>query len=157
MFGSKAHKDEVTVRRFIGALNDRDVPEMARMLHEDVEMVDSHGYTIRGRSNALKAIRRFMEIEDSFRLEAASYVEHHGDILITGRCSASDERLARNRLWKMRASDGYMRRWQSFGPTDAPALTRILVPEATFEPDDSTPRRPDSAKPSVRAVNSALN
>lgn len=129
MFGWKTRRPVKVARKYVAAVNARDVQGVASLLADECRYVDSRGDWIDGRENVLTATRRFFELEENFRFEDTEMVLHDGDVLIRGSTSADDPRLAQDTLWRARVEDGKIAHWQSFGAGEPVALVRILMPE----------------------------
>ena len=151
MFGWGAEKPKKTVKRYIEALNSRNLAEIGKILHKSIRYIDSKGCWIQGRADAMVAMDRFFAMEPNFRVIPKRLVAHDGEVLITGRCEAEDDRLTHNTLWRTRAEYGCLLLWQSYGTSQAPALARILSPDTAQSYD--APNGPGDAERS-RATNS---
>jgi len=117
------------VRQYLAAMNARDAEQVEALLDERIRFVDSRGEWIEGRENVATATRRFFDLEPDYKLHDMKIVMHEGDVLLKGRASAREERLAHDTLWRARTRRGKLVHWQSYGE-DSPALVRILMPEA---------------------------
>ena len=129
IFNWTAEKPVKTVKRYIDAVNSRDRHAVATLLHEQFRFVDSQGGWFEGRDCANRAFARFFDAEPNFRITPNRIVAHEGDVLIMGEVTADDERLRNNKLWRARAHDGRLERWQSFGEGEVAPLAQILAPE----------------------------
>lgn len=126
MFGWGKSTDGKIVRRYVAALNARDVDRVAELLHPDCRFIDSHGEWIEGRDAIIAATRRFFALEKAFRLKLDAVIEHDGEVLLRGKAEAEQPEFRRDALWKARVEGGKIIFWQSFGPQDSPRLARIL-------------------------------
>ncbi|WP_338446339.1 nuclear transport factor 2 family protein [Pelagerythrobacter marensis] len=117
------------VKSYVAAMNSRDAERVDALLDEHVRYVDSRGEWIEGRENVATATRRLFELDPEYKMHDMTIVMHEGDVLLKGRTSACEERLAHDTLWRARARGGKLTHWQSYGE-DSPALARILMPEA---------------------------
>lgn len=116
------------VKRFIAALNARDIDSIAELLDDDCRVVDSSGGWIDGRQNLLEAVGIFFEFDPAFRLEADQVLMHGEEVLIRGSTVASHPHLASITLWRARVWKGKVAYFQGFGDKALP-LARILLPE----------------------------
>ncbi len=129
MFGWSKPKPAKVARDYIDAVNARDADRVDALLADDCRFVDSRGEWLEGRANVVEATRNFFELERNFRWHDMKFAMHNGDVLMRGRATADDARLAQDTLWQARVSDGKITHWQSFGAGDPVALVRILLPQ----------------------------
>lgn len=126
VFGLGKPSGKQIVRRYVAALNARDIAGIAPLLHPRCRFIDSHGEWIEGREAIVAATQRFFAIEPRFRLRIDSVVEHDGELLLRGEAFASNPLFADDAIWSARIEDGGIVFWQAFGPQSAPRLARIL-------------------------------
>lgn len=129
MLGWFKPKPATVARNYIDAMNARDADGVDALLADDCRFIDSRGYWLEGRANVMEATRNFFALEANFRWHDVTMVMHNGDVLMRGRATANDARLARDTLWQARVVDGKIVHWQSFGAGDPVSLIRILLPE----------------------------
>lgn len=129
MLGWFRPKPVTVARNYIDAMNARDADGVNALLADDCRFIDSLGYWLEGRAKIMEATRNFFALEANFRWHDVTMVMHNGDVLLRGRATADNARLAQDTLWQARVIDGKITRWQSFGAGDPISLTRILLPE----------------------------
>ena len=66
------------VRRYIEALNKRDIDQIGALFHADCRLVDSNGGWIEGRRNAIVATRKLIHLEPHFHLAVSSITRRGG-------------------------------------------------------------------------------
>ena len=113
------------VKRYIAALNARDIDAIDTLLADDCRMVDSSGGLIDGRESAVETTRAFFDFETDFHLTQHDIVLRGDEVLIRGVVRANNPQLATDSLWRARVSKGKLVHWQSYG-ADALPLARIL-------------------------------
>lgn len=113
------------VKRYIAALNARDIETIDTLLADDCRFVDSSGGSIDGRESALDATHAFFDFETGFHLTQHDIVPRGDEVLIRGVVRANNPQLATDSLWRARVIKGKLVHWQSYG-ADALPLARIL-------------------------------
>ena len=136
LFERKKNRPVGVAKRYVAALNARDIDTMLALLHPHPTFVDSRGYCIQGYDDCRAGVRAFLDLDRGFRMHVDNYTLRHGDVLMRGHTEAHDPRLAHDTLWLVKVEDGKMRFWQSFGDMHSPALAHILLPERSKPAED---------------------
>lgn len=127
---ARSHRKQVeVVRRYIAALNARDIGVIEALVGSECKFIDSLGGWIAGRDDCIEAARRFFEFAPDFSLAVETIAVHGGDVLVSGRTSAEEPMLRCDRLWRARTDGTYLLEWQSYGEGSRLPLARALMGE----------------------------
>lgn len=117
------------LKKWVNAVNARDEARVVALLHPDCRFVDSQGIVIHGLEDGSQAIHALMTLEPRFQMQVDCYSQRNGKVLMQGRTTADDPRLARETIWMGRVKDGKLCYLQSFAQDNPPSLSMILLPE----------------------------
>lgn len=127
------NRDVRVVRDYVAALNSRDIVAIRRLIGPSCVFIDSRNGAVRGHDQCVEASRRFFALDLDYDLDVATVVAHPPDVLITGTMRSTDNRLARDCLWRARCENGKLVEWQSFADGPGLNVARLLMPEvATY-------------------------
>lgn len=115
------------VAAFIRAANDHDAAALAAVLSPDARYIDSNGDAIRGRDAVIAALMRLHELAPDFRFEINDTSQRGDYVLLSGQAISQDARLTKDTQWRALVEHGQLVEWQSYSPTLAPSMARILA------------------------------
>ena len=115
-----------TVRRYIGAVNSRDLMSIEALLAPDVRFIDSSGEALDGRELVLAGHRAFFDWESAFRMAVERITFCKGEVLMSGQADAAEPALRRKSLWRARADGGLLTEWQTISDARPIAFSRLI-------------------------------
>lgn len=115
-------------RRFLAAVEARDLAACGALMHDDFRYIDSRGNVLEGKAAGLELFERLMLFHGDSRIVVSSMTERRDCALIRGRVESSEERLAGESLWKLRVVKGLLCEIESHR-FDTRPMARLLVPE----------------------------
>jgi limonene-1,2-epoxide hydrolase len=130
--GISKREQERVVRRYVTALNARDIDAIEELLAPDCRFIDSIGCWVEGREDCLEASRRFLAMEPEFRIAIENILMHGGEVLINGTTSAQEPMLCRDTLWRARSDGKQLIEWQSYGEGSTLPLAKVLMGERAY-------------------------
>lgn len=115
-----------TVQAYVQAMNAHDADGMAALMDENILLIDSSGYELRGRDAARAVFARLFAEAGTFELRIDRY-SHSGDqVLMTGVTSSDHPAVSDSRHFSARADEHHVREWQSFAARPLHSFNRLL-------------------------------
>jgi ketosteroid isomerase-like protein len=110
------HPRDVALR-FNQAINDRDLESLRALMTEDHRFVDTAGAAFEGRERAGEIWQQFFDGFPDYRNHFETLQEIGRLVVIAGRSTCSDERLAGPALWTAEIAGGKVREWRVYEDT----------------------------------------
>lgn len=105
---------------FNEAINARDLPALAALMHEQHEFVDPAGASLEGRAACIEAWRGFFEAFPDYRNVFDEVRDGHaGAVTVRGRSVCSLPARAGPAIWHAIVRDQLVLRWQVNDPSGA--------------------------------------
>jgi ketosteroid isomerase-like protein len=105
--------------QFNDAINARDLDALVALMTDDHRFVDTEGTVFEGIDRCREIWSGFFSAFPDYRNHFDTVEGRHGAIVIAGRSTCSDARLAGPALWSVIIVDGLVREWRVC--EDAPA------------------------------------
>lgn len=127
MFPWRKKSSVKTVEAFIDAMNARDFDAVAKLLADDVRIIDHADRELQGAGPCLALLRRVAELAPDYELKVHDIVARGNDILISGEAQTTTAELATATQWRARASGGLMLEWQSYSNQLTPSMIATVT------------------------------
>lgn len=109
---------------FNDRINARDLDGLASLMAPDHAFIDKAGVRIAGKPACLEAWRKFFEAFPDYRNEVYSAIAATNCVILIGRSTCSDRRLAGPALWTAKVAGALVTEWRV--RDDAPAERRAI-------------------------------
>jgi hypothetical protein len=117
-----------TTRKFFAALDSGDASACARLMHPEIQFVDTRGNAVDGAEFCTELLARMFRCSDDLHVEVDSIAPTGRSALVRGRMITADPRLAGEVLWRVQVDGGLVRSVESHRQ-DARSTARFLVPD----------------------------
>jgi ketosteroid isomerase-like protein len=105
--------------QFNDAINAGDLDALAALMTDDHRFIDSAGTAFEGIDRCREIWSGFFAAFPDYRNHFETVAEKDGKVVIAGRSSCSDERLAGPALWCAAIADRKVREWRVYDDTPA--------------------------------------
>ena len=112
-------------------INSRDLGGLAGLMTDDHAFIDSAESTIRGKAACVDAWRGFFASFPDYRNVFDRLVVRNDHVIVVGRSTCSDERLAGPALWLAKTRNDKVAEWRVYD--DTPKNRRMLGIAAASE------------------------
>jgi ketosteroid isomerase-like protein len=97
---------KAVVSRFNEFINARDIAGLSEAMTDDHVFIDAANSRVSGKQACLRAWRGFFSAFPDYRNDLAQFAVDHDLLVIVGRSSCSDPRLAGPALWTVKVQGG---------------------------------------------------
>ena len=98
--------------RFNDAINARDIEALVALMTDDHRFVDTGGDAFEGIDRCREIWAGFFSAFPDYRNHVETVTEKDGHVVITGRSTCADARLAGPALWSVIITGGLVREWR---------------------------------------------
>ncbi|KLI63306.1 nuclear transport factor 2 family protein [Aurantiacibacter marinus] len=117
------------VRRYVQAINAKDLGAIEKLTCPDFSLIDTAGIEVSGRKDCIEVLRGLSRHAPDYRIEVSALSKHGDDVLVSGKAHSTVAGIRRATQWRARFRQRKLAEWHSYGAYPPSTVRAILSDE----------------------------